>query len=263
MMRSLLVLALLARVAHADDPTYMCKEPAPDQKFQATFAADTSIATLAVWVVGFTCKNVVFDTGVAQHLVKVSILSPKPMSAKQALQLFIDAVTSTGLVVEVKPDTIVIKRNPKLPQGCPDVVTAVPPAIPATPVTPAKDPAVDELDAAMATDIVKIDDTHYTIKHGLIDKMLANPMAVSKGARVVPSVKDGKPDGFKLYAIRPTSFYARIGLANGDTLTAINGFELTSADKALEVYTKIREATAFELSITRRGKPLSLYISVK
>ncbi len=260
MLRSLLVLALLARVAHADDPKYTCKEPAPDQKFQANFAGDTSIAQLAVWAMGFTCKNIVFDTGVAQHLVKVSILSPKPMTAKQSLQMFIDAVDSTGLVVDVKPDTIVIKRNPKMPQGCPDVVSADPPVAPAT---PAPDPVVDELDAQMKTDIVAVDGNHYTIKRGFIDKMLANPLAVSKGARIVPAMKDGKPNGFKLYAIRPTSFYARIGLMNGDTLAAINGFELTSADKALEVYTKIRDTTSFELSIIRRGKPLSLYISVK
>ena len=67
---------------------------------------------------------------------------------------------------------------------------------------------------------------------------------VAKGARVVPAVKNGKPDGFKLYAIRPSSVYAKLGLQNGDTLQSINGFELTSADKALEVYTKLREATS-------------------
>ena len=50
--------------------------------------------------------------------------------------------------------------------------------------------------------------------------------------------------GFKLYAIRPSSVYAKIGLTNGDTLSAINGLELTTADKALEVYTKLREATS-------------------
>ncbi len=69
-------------------------------------------------------------------------------------------------------------------------------------------------------------------------------MAVAKGARVVPAVKNGKPDGFKLYAIRPSSVYAKLGLQNGDTLQSINGFDLTSADKALEVYTKLREATS-------------------
>jgi general secretion pathway protein C len=88
-------------------------------------------------------------------------------------------------------------------------------------------------------------------------------MALAKGARVVPAVKNGQPDGFKLYAIRPSSVYAKLGLTNGDTLQAINGFQLTSADKALEVYTKLREATQLEVEITRRGKPMTLKYSIR
>ena len=115
----------------------------------------------------------------------------------------------------------------------------------------------DEMDAAVKAGIKKIDDTHYEIDKALVDKVLANPMSVAKGARIVPAVKNGKPDGFKLYAIRPSSVYAKIGLTNGDTLSAINGMELTTADKALEVYTKLRDATSLEVSITRRGKPMA------
>ena len=41
---------------------------------------------------------------------------------------------------------------------------------------------------------------------------------------------------------------------------SINGFELTSADKALEVYTKLRDATSLEVEITRRGKPMTTQV---
>ncbi|HEX7704779.1 MAG TPA: hypothetical protein VF403_28760, partial [Kofleriaceae bacterium] len=75
--------------------------------------------------------------------------------------------------------------------------------------------------------------------------------------------KDGKPDGFKLYAIRPSSVYAKLGLQNGDTLQSINGFDLTSADKALEVYTKLREATSLQVSVTRRGKQEQLSYTIR
>ena len=84
-----------------------------------------------------------------------------------------------------------------------------------------------------------------------------------RGVRVVPSMKNGQPNGFKLYAVRPSSVYAKLGLTNGDTLQSINGFELTSADKALEVYTKLREATQLQVEITRRGKPMTLNYSIR
>ncbi|HSD90788.1 MAG TPA: type II secretion system protein GspC [Kofleriaceae bacterium] len=128
---------------------------------------------------------------------------------------------------------------------------------------PASDGGGDELQAAIDNGIKKIDDNNYEIDKALVDKVLANPMGVAKGARVVPAVKNGQPDGFKLYAIRPSSVYAKLGLANGDTLQSINGFELTSADKALEVYTKLREATALEVQVTRRGKPVTLKYSIR
>ena len=121
----------------------------------------------------------------------------------------------------------------------------------------------DDLQAAIDSGIKKIDDVTYEIDKGLVEKVLVNPMAVAKGARVVPAMKNGKPEGFKLYAIRPTSVYAKLGLTNGDTLTSINGFELTSADKALEVYTKLREATSLELEVTRRGKPVTLKYTIR
>src|ERR1044071_7832069 len=144
---------------------------------------------------------------------------------------------------------------------------ATPPATPAVAVaeTPPALPTGDgdELQGAVDAGIKKIDDNNYEIDKSLVEKVLLNPMAVAKGARVVPSMKNGKPDGFKLYAIRPSSAFARLGLANGDTLQSINGFELTSADKALEVYTKLREATSLEVEVTRRGKPVTLKYSIK
>lgn len=143
---------------------------------------------------------------------------------------------------------------------------ATPPVTPvataeAAPALPAGEG--DDMQGAVDAGIKKIDDNNYEIDKSLVEKVLLNPMAVAKGARVVPSMKNGKPDGFKLYAIRPSSAFAKLGLANGDTLQSINGFELTSADKALEVYTKLREATSLEVEVTRRGKPVTLKYSIK
>ena len=129
---------------------------------------------------------------------------------------------------------------------------------------PAKtDENKDDFQAAIDNGIKKIDETTFEIDKALVDKVTANPMAFMKGARIVPSMKNGKPDGIKLYAIRPTSPYAKLGLTNGDTLQSINGFELTSVDKGLEIYTKLREATSLEVEIVRRGKPTTLKYQIK
>lgn len=109
----------------------------------------------------------------------------------------------------------------------------------------------------------KASDNAYEIDRGLVEKALLDPATIGKGARIVPSVKDGAPNGFKIYAIRPGSVYARIGLSNGDTIHAINGFEMTSPDRALEVYTKVRNASHVSVSLTRRGQPMTLDYSIR
>jgi S1-C subfamily serine protease len=119
---------------------------------------------------------------------------------------------------------------------------------------PAPDPLLDTIE--------KVDDTHTKIPRATVDKILADPMSVAKGARVVPSVKNGQPNGLKLYAIRPSSVYARLGFSNGDTVEAVNGFEITTADKALEIYTKLKDADDLVVQITRRGKPIQLTITI-
>jgi hypothetical protein len=134
----------------------------------------------------------------------------------------------------------------------------LPPAPPATDVNAGSgDLAID------ASMIKKIDDTHYELDHTVVERILVNPMAAAKTARFVPAVKDGKPDGFKLYAIRPGSVFDLLGFLNGDTVEAVNGFELSSADKALEVYTKVRDATQLQIGIVRRGKPMTLNYAVR
>jgi len=128
----------------------------------------------------------------------------------------------------------------------------VPSSVTAAPPIP--DPLLDKIE--------RVDDTNVKVPRAVIDQVLADPMTAAKGTRVVPSIKDGKPNGFKLYAIRPGSLWARLGFSNGDTLVSINGNELTSADKALEVYTKLRNANVFAVDILRRGQPMTLTITI-
>jgi general secretion pathway protein C len=137
---------------------------------------------------------------------------------------------------------------------------APPPAVAAAPVDSGPK---DEMTAAIDSGIKKVDDTTFEVDRALIDKLLANPLAASKGARVTPSIKNGKPNGIKLYAIRPSSIYSKLGLSNGDTIHSINGFELDSLDKGLEVYQKVKDATGLQVSVTRRGKPVTLNYSIK
>jgi general secretion pathway protein C len=192
------------------------------------------------------------------------MLVPRELTPKQSVQLFVDAMDAVGLVVTQQPDTLIVKLGPGMPKSCPDVADTSPPA--ATPPSSSPPSAQDDteaLDKVMDAGIHLTDDTHVEINRAAFDRMLANPGAVTRGARVVPSVKDGKPYGFKLYAIRPRSLFARVGFLNGDTLVMLNGFELTSLDNALQLYTKLRDATFLAVDIVRRDRPLTIAITIR
>jgi general secretion pathway protein C len=125
---------------------------------------------------------------------------------------------------------------------------------------PRRDPGtIDAKQAAIDAGVRSIDDTHYEIDKSLVDQVLANPMAWLRGGRVIPNVTGG----VRLYAIRPSSVFARLGLSNGDSIQAINGFELSSLDKGLEMFAKLREATFLEVEVRRRGQPITIHYTIR
>jgi hypothetical protein len=127
--------------------------------------------------------------------------------------------------------------------------------------------AADDAEIAKLAEMVKkTSDTTFEVDRATLEKLFANPIALAKGARVVPAMKNGKPQGFKLYAIRPTSLFAHLGLLNGDTITSIAGQSVESADKALEVFVKVRHTKPgerIEVVVERNGAPITLTYAVK
>jgi len=96
----------------------------------------------------------------------------------------------------------------------------------------------------------------YAIQRQDVENTLANLNQVAMQARVVPSFINGQPRGFKLFAIRPDSIYARLGLKNGDILQRINGSTLDDPMRAMEAYHQMKGASRIELEVERDGQPL-------
>jgi general secretion pathway protein C len=103
----------------------------------------------------------------------------------------------------------------------------------------------------------------YEIPRDEINKALGNLNDIAMQARIVPAFKDGVATGFKLFSIRPDSLYTKIGIQNGDIVRRINGFEINSPDKALEVYSKLKESNRIEIEIDRNGTPMTKQYNVR
>jgi hypothetical protein len=269
MIRAALAIAVLFAAAaparaDGDDALYTCKKIGDKTEVSVSFMPSTKLADLATWYMGFTCSTVVFSDAVACRAPGATLLVPEKVTGREARALFFDALEVMGLKGKVKGKKVVIteakgKANADQPQctGASADPVARGPSTSAAATAPTADATLD------LSAIRKIDDTHFELPAATRDAILADPMTAAKGARVVPAVKDGAPDGFKLYAIKDGSIYRRLGFQNADTVQEINGTPLTSADKALEVYTTLKDATTVYVGVSRRGKPVVIEITVK
>lgn len=106
-------------------------------------------------------------------------------------------------------------------------------------------------------------ENEYEVPRAEIDKTLNNLNNIAMQARIVPAFKDGQAVGFKLFSIRPDSIYSKIGVQNGDVIRRINGFDLNSPEKALEVYSKMKDAARIEIEIERNGAPIRKSYNVR
>lgn len=116
--------------------------------------------------------------------------------------------------------------------------------------------------AVMPTLSVTCDGGRCTIPRQEFAGLMANPAALAKAGRVVPSMKDGVTTGFKLFGIRPGSPFAAIGLQNGDLVTEIDGKSMRSAEAALEAYAALRTRDEWTIKGERRGAPFELVVGL-
>lgn len=236
-----------------------CEPPEPEQPLAAADPTDPSVVPLTSLPLKLVATNV--SNNPRYSFATIQNTQSESQGAywvKSEIPGAGEVVAIAGKYVDFRNTTTQRLERVSLLGDAP----AVPRSTPA-PMVASTTVAKDDTTAMLDEGVKKIDDTTFEIQRSVVDKVLANPMSVARGARIVPSVKNGEANGFKLYAIRPSSMYAKLGLRNGDTVQAVNGFDLTTADKALEVYTKLRDASNLTVTVTRRGKPVTINYTIR
>jgi hypothetical protein len=105
--------------------------------------------------------------------------------------------------------------------------------------------------------IRKLGERRYEIKRSTLELALGNLFLLSDLVRAEPEIRDGKPVGYRLFAIRADGPMAKLGLRNDDVLVSVNDLDLATPDRVLEAYSKLRTASRFALGLVRDGQPIS------
>jgi len=103
--------------------------------------------------------------------------------------------------------------------------------------------------------IKKLDEQNYEVDRSLV-RELVSAGARPGGPRFLPIVQGGEVKGVQLSAVRSGSILFELGLRDRDTLSAIDGAPLKALDQLLDIYAKLDQLSAVELSGTRGGRPL-------
>ncbi len=113
--------------------------------------------------------------------------------------------------------------------------------------------------------VTKVSDFEYHIDRGLLDEKLQDLGALGREARVIPNYdrESGSYKGFKLIGVRPNSLYRNIGIRSGDVILQVNGEEMNSPSKALELFTKLQTSSEITMDIKRRGKVETLIYKIQ
>lgn len=111
--------------------------------------------------------------------------------------------------------------------------------------------------------VKKVGANSYQIEQGEFDKALSNVARLMTEARAVPEMDgSGNTVGFKIVYIKSDSLFEKIGIERMDVLTRINGYELNTPEKALQLFSKLKTASQFTIDINRDGKPVTLDYTV-
>jgi general secretion pathway protein C len=108
----------------------------------------------------------------------------------------------------------------------------------------------------------------HTGGSGIIDQRALNAALDNIGqamtdARLLPSVKDAKVEGFKVSEVKPQGVFAAVGLKNGDILIKINEFPIDSPEKAIQSFMTLKGQNRIKLDLIRDNVPTSLSYDIR
>ena len=77
-------------------------------------------------------------------------------------------------------------------------------------------------------------------------------------AVIEPYETDGQMEGLRITGLEKVPIAGNLGLKNGDIIRSVNGQQLTSKKKALQVFMKARTKPTMSVELLREGKTKEL-----
>lgn len=121
---------------------------------------------------------------------------------------------------------------------------------------PAAAPEGDAFTQTLRRGVRRLGPSRYEIDRSALELALRNLRGLSASVRVAPALRDGKPIGFRLFAVAPYGPIAKLGLRDDDILVSINGLDIATPDRVLAAYAKLKALDNLALGVLRDGRTI-------
>jgi general secretion pathway protein C len=111
--------------------------------------------------------------------------------------------------------------------------------------------------------IDSLGDNRWLIPALVAEDARANIGELLKQVQASPYLEGDQTTGFQIRRLKSGSLIARIGLKRGDILRKINGLELNSPEKALQIFAQLRQSKQISIDLERRGKAMTFAYEIR
>jgi general secretion pathway protein C len=119
-------------------------------------------------------------------------------------------------------------------------------------------PAPVEPVARTNAGIKRLSAYRYRVDRGLIDAHADDLRALGQQIRLRPRLVGGEPDGFEILYVQDDGVFDSLGVHAGDVIRRVNGEQVDTPNKALELFDRLRRTPRVTIDIERRGRPVTL-----
>jgi len=169
-----------------------------------------------------------------------------------------DRVFDLGPLVAVKKEVAEIQAGDQRIKILTTTAVAAEAAKPAAEPPPATAPA-----ATPGTLATAVGTGSYVVDQRALNNALDNIGQAMTDARLLPSSKEGKVEGFRVSEVKPQGVFGMVGIKNGDVLLSINDFPIDSPEKAIQSFVSLKGQSRIKLDLIRDGKPMSLNYDIR
>jgi general secretion pathway protein C len=103
----------------------------------------------------------------------------------------------------------------------------------------------------------------FVVDQRALNAALDNIGQAMTDARLIPSAKDGKVEGFRASEVKPGGIFGMVGIRNGDVLLRINDFPIDSPEKAIQSFASLKGQTRIKLDLIRDGQPTTFTYEIR